>query len=441
MRYHPEITVLSNIQKGLPPDVKLVLGNPNGNPMALPFRHKQIFAEQLENYDLFVYTEDDILIREQNIDSFLRATEILAPNEIAGFLRVERTPGGAVSFPDVFNCLRWDPNSVRRRGPSVFGYFSNEHSGCYLLTQQQLRQCIHSGGYDVGPHENTRSYYELLESAATDPYTQCGLKKLICLSEPDNFLVEHLSGKYAGKIGVEKPEVDLQCVALLEILNHTRPACSLANPQTTTFHLRWSKSYYEPCRHELLDLIPSDAESVLSIGVGWGATEEALVSKGVRVVGIPMDSVIAACAQARGVEIVYGNVETAKAKLAGEQFDCILLSNILHLLDDPAHVLLSFADLVAKHGAVVASFPNFPRFAHQYRRLRHYPRFEGLANYAKSGIYLTNKSRVSKWFRRCGLRVSEVNYRWPRNSLARRLFRGSVRSYISDEIFIKGVKN
>src|ERR1700688_853748 len=87
MSYEVDIIVLSNLSKDLGPDVEVKVGLPTKDPWSLPFSHKQLFADRRSNYDLFIYSEDDMLVTERNIRAFLAATEILKKNEIAGFLR------------------------------------------------------------------------------------------------------------------------------------------------------------------------------------------------------------------------------------------------------------------------------------------------------------------------------------------------------------------
>src|SRR5919204_4488799 len=76
MPYQIQLVVLSNISKELGRDVEVRVGLPAKNPWSLPFGHKQLFAERIDDYDLFIYAEDDILISEQNIEAFLLASRI-----------------------------------------------------------------------------------------------------------------------------------------------------------------------------------------------------------------------------------------------------------------------------------------------------------------------------------------------------------------------------
>ena len=85
MTMHVDVVVVSEAPKPLDPDIKVVVGLPSRNPWSLPFAHKNIFAENLDNYDLFAYSEDDMEVTEENIQAFLQVTPQLEHGEIAGF--------------------------------------------------------------------------------------------------------------------------------------------------------------------------------------------------------------------------------------------------------------------------------------------------------------------------------------------------------------------
>src|SRR4029077_4966869 len=98
MLFGVDIVVLSNIHKEVGPGVELVVGLPTKDPWSLPFGHKKVFADRLNRYDLFLYSEDDILITERNIRAFLRLDEVLLDDEIAGFFRFEIDPSKQIYF-------------------------------------------------------------------------------------------------------------------------------------------------------------------------------------------------------------------------------------------------------------------------------------------------------------------------------------------------------
>jgi len=439
MPYSAHIEVLSNIPRELGPEVNVRVGLPDQNPWSLPFAHKAFFEKCLEDYDLFIYSEDDILISQRNIDAFLRLTAILPPDLIAGFFHAERDRYGGVFYDPLLTHFHWDPSSVRSLGDYTLAFFTNEHSACFMLTQDQLRKAIRSGGFLVPPHEGK---YDLLCTAATDPYTQCGFKKMVCISHLEDFTVLHLpNNKHAVHPYRARSALDRQIRVLLGIRESSRPRTLLFNPETKVLHGKWSKSYYEPVCHEMISLIPRGATSVLSFGMASGTTEAALVEKGLRVVGVPMDAIVGECAP-RGVEVVFGSFEIAMHTLQSERFSCILLSNVLHLVKEPAGLLNLVTKLMRKDGTLIISAPNFRSLPVYWHRFIRDPQYRDLGNIDKTGITLTSLKSVKKWFKRCGLKVvasRRIPYERARGLYA--ISPGGFGAMFTDEFVIAGQKD
>jgi 2-polyprenyl-3-methyl-5-hydroxy-6-metoxy-1,4-benzoquinol methylase len=438
MPHEVDIVVLSNIAKEMPSGIELVVGMPTSDPWSLPFAHKQVLADRADRYDLFIYSENDILITKQNIDAFLWARDVLPENEIAGFLRTEIGPDGHKYYPDVNKLYHWDPQSVVQREGHLFACFSCEHAGCYLLSRRQLQGAIASGQFLVAPHEGK---FDLACTAATDPYTQCGFRKMICISDLDKFLVPHLSNKYVGtKYDLHESEFDRQLRAVLEIGEGKRSPAQLLEPETPFTRLRWFKDYYEPQRAEILDLIPSRSKNVLSIGCGWGAMEECLVQKNVRVVGIPLDSVIAACAEARGVENVSPDFKAAWEELAEERFDCILISNILHLIPDSFEILRECTRLLLPGGSIVVITPNFHYLKVLWNRVRNLPGYRNLGDYGAGGVNPMTLGLIRKWFTDSGLSMDQVIEVVPERAAQFARLRRVAGPYLASELIVVGRK-
>jgi hypothetical protein len=399
MTFDVDIVIVSNIEKCTAPGIECLVGLPDRNPWSLPFAHKKLFADRVDRYDIFIYSEDDILITEKNLRAFLDATAVLHDDEIAGFLRIEKSATGEANYPDVHAYFHWDTATVRSRGKFTLANFTNEHAACYVLTQGQLEKAIKSGGFLVDPHEGK---YDLLCAAATDPYVQCGYKKLIPISHMDDFTVHHLSNKYVGRVGVDASELRTQIGALLQLPQLDQAEVTLFNTETRLWRCAYSKDYYEPVCREVISAIPSGARSVLSIGCGWGATEISLVESGMRVVAVPLDPVISSSAASRGVKFVYGDFRNARATIDVEKFDCVLYLNVLHLIPDPVDVLSLFKDVGALRASFIVQSPNMRCIPAIWRNVRS-RRFEKQGDYESTGVHLTSVGKVQEWCRSAGL--------------------------------------
>src|SRR4051812_25567421 len=95
MPWHVDIVVLSNKQKELPAGARLLVGMPDpSNHWSLPFLHRQLFIDRRDQYDVFIYSEDDTLVRTRNIETFVRNSALLREDEIPGFMRSEQDSQG-----------------------------------------------------------------------------------------------------------------------------------------------------------------------------------------------------------------------------------------------------------------------------------------------------------------------------------------------------------
>lgn len=408
MSFDVDIVVISNLHKEVAPGVEVLVVDLAGkDPWSLPFAHKQLFAARLNDYDLFIYSEDDTLIREKNLQTFLELSAVLPDNEIPGFLRFERSPDSELNYPEIHGHFHWDPSSVRVRGNYTLAFFTNEHSACYVLTRHQLRRAIDSGGFLLKPYSRK---YDLLCTAATDPYTQCGLQKLICVSQIDDFLIHHLPNKYCGtQFGVNDAEFRRQLRSLLEMPQNGHALRSLFNTETRLIAASYSKDYYEPVRQEITSSIPRGVRNILSVGCGSGATEAWLCGQGMRVAAIPLDPIIAGSAQSGGVELVPGDFATAREALIGKRFDCLLLSNVLHLVENPSGLLSELSTFLASDCSVaIMSVPNIQRLRALWGTIRCDRRFKGLGKYEDCGVHCTSPAIVQKWIENAGMKVQST---------------------------------
>ncbi len=406
MTFPVDVVVVSDAPKDLGQGIEVVVGLPTKDPWSLPFAHKPVMARKADQYDLFAYSEDDTGVSEENIQAFLRATRRLPGDEIAGFLRYEVDTSGNRSLPDIYDFYRWKPESVGRRGSSVVAEFTNEHAAFYLLTRDQLRQAIASGGFMRAPY---RGRYDLACTAATDPYTSCGFRKVICVSELVGFLIHHETDRYLGSVRLSLQAFQEQFQAIMEISNGARLAKTLCDVEPKVLHC-FSKSLYEKPGPEWLDAVQKEARTVLSIGCGWGAFEAELQQRGATVTALALDSVIAANAQRRGIQVIYGTLDECMQKLKARQFDCVAMSQLLHLLPNPAQVIEQCARLVKPSGTLLVSGPNFNRFPVLLKRIWRSGDYGKLRSFAESGINLCGPSSVGKMVGRAGLRVADI--RW-----------------------------
>ncbi len=400
-----DIVVLSNIPKEFEGEVEVVVGLPTKNPWSLPFMHNKIFVDRLEDYDLFIYSEDDMLITWKNIETFIHHTKVLPEYDISGFLQYELDANGHIWYPAFLGPYHWLPKSVHKVDHFTFAEFSNAHSACYILTRDQLRKAIDSGGYPVEPHQGR---YDLLCSAATDPYTQCGFKKVICISHISDMLVHHLPNKYVGVWGIDENDFDRQRKLMLSLVNSGKTPQELIISTKKINDVRWDKMYFNRPDHDLLSLVSQKARTVLSIGCGYPSTEAYLVQNNRAVTAIPLDPVIGALAASKGIKVMKPDFEKAFNDLDGTLFDCIIFSDVLQHIEDPADILSRAVELLAPDGEVLVSVPNF-KYLKFLKDHFPYPIFKRWT-YSENLLHMIDKNHLVKWFRSIGLKNIDLRY-------------------------------
>lgn len=404
MSFDVDVVIISNIDKKPAADIECVVGLPNKNPWSLPFAHKELFAARADQYDLFIYSEDDILITERNIRAFLDVTSVLNEDEVAGLMLVEKASNGELNYPQAHGSFHWDCTSVKIRGNYYLAHFTNEHAASYVLTQQQLARAIASGGFLVGPHEGK---YDLPCTAATDPYTQCGFKKLIPISNIDDFSAHHLPNKYINRLGVDRQQLDAQLSVLMQIAREGNNAVPLFSAETKLWHSMYSKDYYEPARDEVLSGVPKSA-AVLSIGSCSATNERRLLERGNRVVAVPLDPVVGNGLAQLGAEVVLGDVLTVRAKMAAERFDRLLLVDVLQFVRDPVHLLRLLVDLLAPDGRVIISVPNRPSLRYAWECAKTSNVFQHWGSFEAVGIHNTTAGKIQGWCAGAGLAIEKI---------------------------------
>jgi 2-polyprenyl-3-methyl-5-hydroxy-6-metoxy-1,4-benzoquinol methylase len=111
---------------------------------------------------------------------------------------------------------------------------------------------------------------------------------------------------------------------------------------------------------KIVSLVPPAAR-VLEFGCATGYMSKVLKDRlGCTVVGVEIDPEAAALAEQHAERVIVGDAEKIDyaAELAGEEFDVVLLADVLEHLKEPADVLRRVRPFVAENGVVVASIPN-----------------------------------------------------------------------------------
>ncbi len=143
-------------------------------------------------------------------------------------------------------------------------------------------------------------------------------------------------------------------------------------------------AYYGNSRTDVLALLPDDfhIQKSLDVGCGLGETSRALKSQyGVEhTVGIERETEIAERARVNLDELVVGSIEDETLPFRENEFDLVILADVLEHLYDPWRTLDRCAAMTKKDGYILISVPNIQNWKILVRLA--FGRWE----YQKSGI-------------------------------------------------------
>lgn len=129
---------------------------------------------------------------------------------------------------------------------------------------------------------------------------------------------------------------------------------------STPVSLKRSLAYYFSPRHDVVNLMPKDVETVLEVGCGGGATGELLKKLGVKCrYGVEINGQLAEVAKEHYTDVKISDAETMSWDwLPNDGLDCILCPDVLEHLRDPWTFIKTSARYLKPGGHVVASVPN-----------------------------------------------------------------------------------
>jgi hypothetical protein len=211
--FEHRVLVFSNEWKNLGERAITVVKDSRSDPMGLTWAYRERFAQHADDYDFFLYQEDDILISERNVVAWLVANEILGDGaSVPAFFRKEIASDGRVSYPDAHSPFGWSGQAWEAAGHR-FRRFSNVHAGCCMLSHKQLKMAMASGKYVAGPHDN--GPYAVRELACSGAFVECGLSAVLDLTLFDDLTVQHMPANYFGILGTSETDLKRQIAEMV----------------------------------------------------------------------------------------------------------------------------------------------------------------------------------------------------------------------------------
>jgi hypothetical protein len=180
------------------------------DPKNTVFFHRSDILYVKDNYDLFIFTEDDILITEEVLKTFCRYDSILPIDTVLGQIRFEYADSNRYLI-DIWPYIN-GYNHIERKHFEIqsheFFTLKNPHQSSWILTKEKLKHVIDNTEFVI---EDTSSLG--LESGATSIYSNweggpSGIIKKVYtenVTDLENSLIEHLPGNHCNGTGVNTP--------------------------------------------------------------------------------------------------------------------------------------------------------------------------------------------------------------------------------------------
>ena len=182
----------------------------------LPLTCRKIIWENKNDFDVFIFGENDHMFLEKHIDKHLEYVKILPKNRITGLIQFEENETGRY-YPGYHLQFDWRYDSVENYDGKKFAHFTNTHQAGFILTKQQLLTIGKRFDFNKLVKDLPLSFidkllnkikkilklplkhpnnYSVKCKVNTDVYDYGGMKKLICISEFEDNLIHHLPNIY-----------------------------------------------------------------------------------------------------------------------------------------------------------------------------------------------------------------------------------------------------
>jgi len=162
------------------------------NYQLLPMTCRQMINQEADNFDYFIFSENDHLWKEHHIDKYIEYSKILPYDRIPGLIQYEENETGRY-YPAYHAYYDWDYNSVEEYEGKKFAHFTNVHQASFVISKEVLKRIKETRDFNQFFGQDQ---YSVKCKTNTDIYLHSGMKKVICISEFENNLIHHLPNIY-----------------------------------------------------------------------------------------------------------------------------------------------------------------------------------------------------------------------------------------------------
>jgi len=120
--------------------VKFICHDNLKHPFHLTSIHRQHFKNNIDNYDYFMYVEDDILVPYNNFRNYIENFTILWPIYVPSFIRIEEADG--VQY--VSDVVKQQTLQIIEVNGNQFAHlnFPNDYHGFWIMPRKELKESM-----------------------------------------------------------------------------------------------------------------------------------------------------------------------------------------------------------------------------------------------------------------------------------------------------------
>jgi hypothetical protein len=168
------------------------------DPFLLTWQHRGEMLSKIDDYDFFMYVEDDILVPWKVVSCWFEDTLNIYPEgHVRGFLRVEKNTDGDLVATDIIE--RFAPRPIKIIGNKKYFAPPRPYHAFWIYTKEQMMEFIYLKSWKDGNHEKWGIRERAAAGMMWDEQNKCRI--LIPLGEKNNVLEEtlvyHLPNSYA----------------------------------------------------------------------------------------------------------------------------------------------------------------------------------------------------------------------------------------------------
>ena len=131
-------------------DIEIVVPNWLGHPYLLTWVHREVFKQQHETqaFSHYLYVEDDLEVKPDNILYWARAREDLKPyGLVPSFLRYELSPAGHWVSTDVTKGFSIRESPQVKMGERYYVNLRQPYQGMYLMDRELMSEFVSSPAF------------------------------------------------------------------------------------------------------------------------------------------------------------------------------------------------------------------------------------------------------------------------------------------------------